>query len=98
VCVRALQAAVVLRPRSVVFCCNACWLCRYYTMQRNANVRSAARTTIRLLESSIRLAQAHARLMCRNVVKLQVCLRLRSALQRGRVVSLSASCVFPRFR
>ena len=49
-------------------------LSAYYQMQRThvgSLGRAAGRTTLRLLESLVRVAQAHARFMCRGAVALQ---------------------------
>lgn len=46
-------------------------LMRYYQMQRQSEERSSGRTTVRLLESLMRLSEAHAKILGREVVLLE---------------------------
>ncbi|XP_072135324.1 DNA helicase MCM9 [Mobula birostris] len=56
-------------------------LLKYYQVQRQSGFRNAARTTIRMLESLVRLAEAHARLMFRDVVTIEDAITVVSVME-----------------
>ncbi|XP_069742949.1 DNA helicase MCM9 isoform X2 [Narcine bancroftii] len=56
-------------------------LVKYYQLQRQSGFRSAARTTIRMLESLVRLAEAHARLMFRDKVTVEDAITVISVME-----------------
>ena len=60
---------------------------RQFQRQRQRDARSASRTTVRMLESLVRVTQAHARLMYRSVATVQdavtAILVIENALQPG---------------
>eukprot|EP00605_Chrysophyceae_sp_TOSAG23-4_P001478 GSChrysophyteH1.ASY1.ANO1.1615.1 assembled CDS len=51
--------------------CAKILLSRFYGLKRQSGDRSASLSTVRLLESLIRLSEAHAKLMCRNTVDVE---------------------------
>lgn len=74
----------------------------YYQLQRRSGTQNAARTTVRMLESLIRLAQAHARLMFRNEVTqldaIAAILCIESSMTTSAIVDGTGDALNSNFR
>lgn len=73
----------------------------YYHLQRKSGTHNAARTTVRMLESLIRLAQAHARLMFRNEVRqldaIAAILCMESSMTTSPIVDIVGNALHSNF-
>lgn len=73
----------------------------YYQLQRRSAIENAARTTVRMLESLIRLAQAHARLMFRNEVTrldaITAILCIESSMTTSAIVDSAGNALHSNF-
>ncbi|XP_031381045.1 probable DNA helicase MCM9 isoform X1 [Punica granatum] len=73
----------------------------YYQLQRRSASQNAARTTVRMLESLIRLAQAHARLMFRNEVTrldaITAILCIESSMTTSAIVDTAGNALHSNF-
>lgn len=67
-------------------------LSAYYQMQRKSITRDKARTTVRLLDSMIRLAEAHAKLMFREEVlvmdAIMVVILIEASMQENTIIGI----------
>ncbi|KAI4976178.1 hypothetical protein ZWY2020_049785 [Hordeum vulgare] len=74
----------------------------YYQLQRSDGTHNAARTTVRMLESLIRLAQAHARLMFRNEVTqldaIAAILCIESSMTISAIIDSSGNALYSNFQ
>ncbi|XP_066371272.1 probable DNA helicase MCM9 isoform X2 [Miscanthus floridulus] len=74
----------------------------YYQLQRKSGIHNAARTTVRMLESLIRLAQAHARLMFRNEVRqldaIAAILCMESSMTTSPIVDIVGNALHSNFK
>ena len=75
-------------------------LSNYYQFQRQSISRDVARTTVRLLESLLRLAEGHARLMFRNEVLLHdaiTAVTLIESSMQGSALIAETDCLHTTF-